>query len=453
MDTNFLNAISPVDGRYAEKVKNLSPYFSEASLFKYRLQIEVEYFIALCTLPLPQLSEFKRINFIKLRELYTDFQLSSAKRMKDIEKTTNHDVKAVEYYLKEKFDELGISDYKEFIHFGLTSQDINNTAVPKLFFDSLHEIYIPLLEDLILKMKTLSRDWKSVSMLARTHGQPASPTTLGKEFLVFVDRLENQLGTLLLIPKSSKFGGATGNFNAHVATYPDINWIEFADNFVNETLGLYRSKITTQIEHYDFLASAFDNLRRINTILIDFDRDIWTYISMDYFKQKIKKGEIGSSAMPHKVNPIDFENSEGNLGMANAIFDFLANKLPISRLQRDLTDSTVLRNIGVPIAHTIIAFKSTIKGLNKLLINQEKIYADLENNWSVVAEAIQNILRREGYPNPYETLLTLTRKNTFVDKETITNFIKELSVSEKVKKEMLNITPLNYTGITDYDPL
>jgi adenylosuccinate lyase len=322
-----------------------------------------------------------------------------------------------------------------------------------LFFDSLHEIYIPLLEDLILKMKTLSQDWKSISMLARTHGQPASPTTLGKEFLVFVDRLENQLGTLLLIPKSAKFGGATGNFNAHVATYPGINWIEFADNFVNETLGLYRSRITTQIEHYDFLASAFDNLRRINTILIDFDRDIWTYISMDYFKQKIKAGEIGSSAMPHKVNPIDFENSEGNLGIANAVFDFLANKLPVSRLQRDLTDSTVLRNIGVPIAHTIIAIKSTIKGLNKLIINQEKIYADLENNWSVVAEAIQNILRREGYPDPYETLLTLTRKNTHIDKETITNFIKELSVSEELKMEMLNITPFNYTGISDYDPL
>ncbi|MDX2443289.1 MAG: adenylosuccinate lyase, partial [Bacteroidales bacterium] len=399
MDSNYLNAITPIDGRYSEKVKELAPYFSEASLFKYRLLIEVEYFIALCTIPLPQLADFKSEKFDKLRDLYINFQLSSAIRMKEIEKITNHDVKAVEYFLKEKFEELGISNYKEFIHFGLTSQDINNTAVPKLFFDSINEIYIPLLEKLIYRMKGFVQDWKSVPMLARTHGQPASPTTVGKEILVFVDRLEKQLGTLLLVPKAAKFGGATGNFNAHMTTYPEINWVEFADNFVSDMLGLYRSKVTTQIEHYDFLAAIFDNLRRINTILIDFNRDVWTYISLDYFKQKIKAGEIGSSAMPHKVNPIDFENSEGNLGIANAIFDFLANKLPVSRLQRDLTDSTVLRNIGVPVSHTIIALKSTLKGLDKLLLNEEKIIADLENNWSVVAEAIQNILRREGYPN------------------------------------------------------
>ncbi len=451
MDSNYLNAITPIDGRYSEKVKELAPYFSEASLFKYRLLIEVEYFIALCTIPLPQLADFKSEKFDKLRDLYINFQLSSAIRMKEIEKTTNHDVKAVEYFLKEKFEELGISDYKEFIHFGLTSQDINNTAVPKLFFDSINEIYIPLLEKLIYRMKGSVQDWKSVPMLARTHGQPASPTTVGKEILVFVDRLEKQLGTLLLIPKAAKFGGATGNFNAHMTTYPEINWVEFADNFVSDMLGLYRSKVTTQIEHYDFLAAIFDNLRRINTILIDFNRDVWTYISLDYFKQKIKEGEIGSSAMPHKVNPIDFENSEGNLGIANAIFDFLANKLPVSRLQRDLTDSTVLRNIGVPVSHTIIALKSTLKGLDKLLLNEEKIIADLENNWSVVAEAIQNILRREGYPNPYEVLLNLTRKNTRVDKETIKNFISELSVSEDIKNELLNITPLNYTGFMDYE--
>lgn len=376
MDTSFLDAITPIDGRYKEKVTELSPFFSEASLFRYRLLVEVEYFIALCAIPLPQLADFNAENFKKLRGIYNNFQLSSAIRMKEIEKTTNHDVKAVEYFLKEKFEEFGISDYKEFIHFGLTSQDINNTAVPKLFFDSLYEVYIPLLEELITKMKGLFNDWKEIPMLARTHGQPASPTTVGKEILVFVDRLEKQLGTLLLIPKAAKFGGATGNFNAHLATYPDINWTEFADHFVNDILGLYRSKVTTQIEHYDFLAAVFDNLRRINTILIDFNRDMWTYISLDYFKQRIKKGEIGSSAMPHKVNPIDFENSEGNLGMANAVFDFLANKLPVSRLQRDLTDSTVLRNIGVPVAHTLISIKSTVKGLDKLLINEKKIYSE-----------------------------------------------------------------------------
>ena len=447
MNSDVLNAISPVDGRYKDKVMELSPFYSESALFRYRLLVEVEYFIALCSIPLPQLKSFPRNGFDKLRETYKNFDLASANRMKEIEAKINHDVKAIEYFMKEKFQDLGFSEFSEFIHFGLTSQDINNTAIPKLFYDSIFEVYSPLLEKLIAKLDTLSREWKEIPMLARTHGQPASPTTVGKEIKVFTERLQNHLSVLMLIPKSAKFGGATGNFNAHCAAYPEINWPGFADHFVNNVLKLIRSQTTTQIEHYDFLAAAFDNLKRINTIIIDLNRDMWTYISMDYFKQKIRKGEVGSSAMPHKINPIDFENSEGNLGIANAVFEFLAAKLPISRLQRDLTDSTVLRNIGVPVAHTIIAVKSTLKGLNKLILNEKTIKEDLEKNWIVVAEAIQTILRREGYPKPFEALKDLTRKNTQIDKESIMKFVDQLDIPGEVKKEILKITPFNFTGV------
>ena len=449
MNTDDLYAISPVDGRYKNKVKELANYFSEAALFKYRLITEVEYFIALCRIPLPQLKDFPENRFDELRNVYQNFGPEAAQRIKEIEEVTNHDVKAIEYFLKEAFDKLDISKYKEFIHFGLTSQDINNTAIPKSFFDAIDEVFYPLLEELIGKLEELSIEWSTVPMLARTHGQPASPTTLGKEIGVFVERLKKQLNSLQIIPRASKFGGATGNFNAHQVAYPEIDWPAFADNLVNNILGLNRSHVTTQIEHYDFFAAVFDNLRRINTILIDLDRDIWTYISMDYFKQQIKKGEVGSSAMPHKVNPIDFENSEGNLGVANALYSFLSDKLPVSRLQRDLTDSTVLRNIGVPLAHTLIAFKSTLKGLGKLILNQDKINNDLDNNWMVVAEAIQTILRREGFANPYEMLKDLTRNNKRFDKGSIRDFIDKLDVSEILKNELKSITPQNYTGISE----
>ena len=451
MNTDDLYAISPVDGRYKNKVKELANYFSEAALFKYRLITEVEYFIALCRMPLPQLKDFPENRFDELRNVYNNFGLEEAQRIKEIEKVTNHDVKAIEYFLKETFDKLDISKYKEFIHFGLTSQDINNTAIPKSFFDATDEVFYPLLEELIGKLEELSIEWSTVPMLARTHGQPASPTTLGKEIGVFVERLKKQKNSLQIIPRASKFGGATGNFNAHQVAYPEIDWPAFADNLVNNILGLNRSHVTTQIEHYDFFAAVFDNLRRINTILIDLDRDIWTYISMDYFKQQIKKGEVGSSAMPHKVNPIDFENSEGNLGVANALYSFLSDKLPVSRLQRDLTDSTVLRNIGVPLAHTLIAFKSTLKGLGKLILNQDKINNDLDNNWMVVAEAIQTILRREGFANPYEMLKDLTRNNKKIDRESIKVFIDRLDISVKLKEELMSISPQNYTGISEAD--
>ena len=449
MNTGELYAISPLDGRYKDKVKDLAHYFSEAALFKYRLITEVEYFIALCKIPLPQLKGFPESRFEELRNIYQHFSSGSAHRIKEIEKVTNHDVKAIEYFLKEEFDKLDISEYKEFIHFALTSQDINNTAVPKSFFDAIDEVFYPLLEKLIEKLEELSIEWGNVPMLARTHGQPASPTTLGKEIGVFVERLKMQNNSLQKIPRAAKFGGATGNFNAHLVAYPEINWLGFADDFVNNVLGLNRSHVTTQIEHYDFFAAVFDNLRRINTIVIDLDRDIWTYISMNYFNQQIKKGEVGSSAMPHKINPIDFENSEGNLGVANALYSFLSEKLPISRLQRDLTDSTVLRNIGVPLAHSLIAFKSTLKGLGKLILNQDKIKSDLEDNWMVVAEAIQTILRREGFANPYEMLKDLTRKNKRIDRGSIGGFINQLDVSERLKEELMSITPENYTGISE----
>ena len=449
MYTDGLYAVSPVDGRYKSKVKELAAYFSEAALFKYRLLTEVEYFIALCNIPLPQLKDFPIGRYAELKKIYQDFDIKGAQRIKEIENVTNHDVKAVEYYLKEEFDRLGVAGFREFIHFGLTSQDINNTAVPKSFFDALDEVYSPLLEKLLGKLEELSQEWIHIPMLARTHGQPASPTTLGKEIGVFAERLKNQKKPLSDIPRAAKFGGATGNFNAHHVAYPEIDWPAFGDDFVNNVLELNRSHVTTQIEHYDSFAAVFDNLRRINTILIDLDRDIWTYISMDYFKQKIKQGEVGSSAMPHKVNPIDFENSEGNLGVANALYSFLAEKLPVSRLQRDLTDSTVLRNIGVPLAHTLIAFKSTLKGLDKLILNQEKISADLENNWMVVAEAIQTVLRREGVPNPYEMLKDLTRKNQKIDRNAIRGFIEQLDVSGDIKEELFRISPQNYTGISE----
>jgi len=446
-----LDAISPIDGRYREKTGELAAFFSERALFRYRLRVEVEYFIALCELPLPALREVPVPVFPELRHLYQSFDISAAIRIKEIEKQINHDVKAVEYFLKEAFDGLGLGAFKEFVHFGLTSQDVNNTAVPLLFHEALQEIYNPLVQKLVQKLRTLAREWEEIPMLAHTHGQPASPTLVGKEFMVFVARLEGQIQTLMLIPHAAKFGGATGNFNAHQAAYPEVNWSGFADHFVNEILGLHRSKPTTQIEWYDSLASVFDNMKRINTILTDLDRDIWTYISMEYFKQQINPGEVGSSAMPHKVNPIDFENSEGNLGIANAILEFLSAKLPVSRLQRDLTDSTALRNIGLPVAYSVIAVKSTLKGLNKLILNIEKINSDLEQNRMVVAEALQTILRREGFPNPYETLKKLTRKNTGIDRETLENFIMELEIPEKVKEEMRKITPWNFTGIRDYE--
>ncbi|MGV6846070.1 MAG: adenylosuccinate lyase [Lutibacter sp.] len=447
MSLTSLNAISPIDGRYRNKVNELAPFFSEEGLIKYRVKVEIEYFIALTEIPLPQLKDFPKNFYEKLRLIYQEFSTQDALKIKEIEKVTNHDVKAVEYFIKEKFDALNLSEFKEFIHFGLTSQDINNTAVPLLLYDAFDQVYFKDLAVLVEKLSSLATQWKDIPMLARTHGQPASPTRLGKEFEVFVERLTQQISQLQNIPYAAKFGGATGNYNAHMVAYPEINWRQFGTDFVEKTLGLYHSFPTTQIEHYDHIAGIFDALKRINTILIDFNRDIWTYISMEYFKQKIKKGEVGSSAMPHKVNPIDFENSEGNLGIANAIFEHLSAKLPISRLQRDLTDSTVLRNIGVPVAHTIIAFKSTLKGLNKLLLNEAKFNADLENNWAVVAEAIQTILRREAYPNPYEALKGLTRTNKSITKESIQEFINTLNVSDEIKNELKQITPQNYTGL------
>ena len=441
-----LTAISPIDGRYRDKVEGLANNFSESDLIRYRVMVEVEYFIALCELPLPQLKGFDHALFDSLKDIYLDFSVEDAQKVKDIEKVTNHDVKAVEYFIKEKFDQLNLHEYKEFIHFGLTSQDINNTSVPCSFRDAIHDVYYPLIDELIAKLEELAEEWKDVPMLAKTHGQPASPTRLGKEIKVFVYRLSKQLELLKKVACSGKFGGATGNFNAHTVAYPEIDWTEFANNFLTRKLKIEREQYTTQISNYDNFAAVFDNLRRINTIVVDLDRDFWTYISMTYFKQKIKAGEVGSSAMPHKVNPIDFENSEGNLGMANAILDHLSNKLPISRLQRDLTDSTVLRNIGVPLAHTVIAFKSTLKGLNKLIINKPAIEADLEENWAVVAEAIQTILRREAYPNPYEALKALTRTNSKVTQQSIAEFIDTLDVSPELKKALKQITPSNYTG-------
>ena len=447
MQLTELNAVSPIDGRYRSKTKSLSTYFSEEALIKYRVLVEIEYFISLCELPLPQLKNVDAKVFSELRNIYLNFSTQDALWIKESEKTTNHDVKAVEYFIKEKFEKLNLSHYKEFIHFGLTSQDINNTAIPLSTKEAFENVYLPSLIALIAKLKELAIEWKDIPMLARTHGQPASPTRLGKEFLVFVERLEEQMRLLFNIPFAAKFGGATGNFNAHHVAYSTIDWKKFGNTFVEETLGLQHSFPTTQIEHYDHFAAFFDALKRINTIIIDLDRDIWTYVSMDYFKQKIKAGEIGSSAMPHKVNPIDFENSEGNLGIANAIFEHLSAKLPLSRLQRDLTDSTVLRNIGVPIGHTLIAFEATLKGLNKLLLNEPKFAEDLEKNWAVVAEAIQTILRREGYPNPYEALKGLTRTNEVMNKESIHNFIQTLEISDEIKNELMVISPSNYLGI------
>jgi adenylosuccinate lyase len=447
MSTHALQAISPIDGRYASRTKSLVPFFSEEALIKYRVQIEIEYFIALVELPLPQLSSFDLSLFSELRKIYTEFSTVDAQNIKDTEKVTNHDVKAVEYFIKEKFDGLGLHKYKEFIHFGLTSQDINNTAIPLSLKDAMNDVYVPQLFEVKDKLKELATEWADIPMLARTHGQPASPTRLGKEIQVFVVRIEEQFDLLNNIKSAAKFGGATGNFNAHKVAYPQTDWKAFGSQFVQERLGLHHSFPTTQIEHYDHMAALFDCLKRINTILIDLDRDMWTYVSMEYFKQKIKAGEIGSSAMPHKVNPIDFENSEGNLGIANAIFEHLSSKLPVSRLQRDLTDSTVLRNIGVPMGHTLIAMQSTLKGLGKLLLNKEKFAEDLENNWAVVAEAIQTILRREAYPNPYEALKGLTRTNEKINETSIANFIETLEIPESVKAEMRVITPGNYTGI------
>ena len=442
-----LQAISPIDGRYRSKVEPLANYFSESALIRYRVLVEVEYFIALSESGIKQLQPLPEQTQEQLRDLYRKFNDEHAQAIKDIEKVTNHDVKAVEYFLKEQFDTLGLSDHKEFIHFGLTSQDINNTAIPLSIKDAIENVYLPELEAVRDDIHRLANDWKDIPLLARTHGQPASPTRLGKEFYVFVVRIEEQMNMLEQVQHAAKFGGATGNYNAHHVAFPQVNWQRFGEDFVENRLGLKHSFPTTQIEHYDHMAALFDNLKRINTIFIDLDRDIWTYISMDYFKQKIKAGEIGSSAMPHKVNPIDFENSEGNLGIANALFEHLAAKLPISRLQRDLTDSTVLRNVGVPLAHTIIAFKATLKGLNKLLLNEAKIAQDLENNWAVVAEAIQTILRREAYPNPYEALKELTRTNEKITGKSIANFIETLDVSEDIKAEMRVITPSTFTGI------
>lgn len=447
MSLTTLNAVSPIDGRYRSTTKSLSNYFSEGALIKYRVLVEVEYFIALCEFNVPQLKGVDKSVYDSLRDLYTNFTTEDAIWIKETEKTTNHDVKAVEYFIKEKFDKLGLTNYKEFIHFGLTSQDINNTAIPLSTKEAFQNVYLKSLIELVAKLKELAIEWKDIPMLARTHGQPASPTRLGKEILVFVARIEEQMRLLFSVPFAAKFGGATGNFNAHQVAYPHLDWKKFASNFIENTFGLQHSFPTTQIEHYDHFAAFFDALKRINTIVIDLDRDIWTYVSMDYFKQKIKEGEIGSSAMPHKINPIDFENSEGNLGIANAVFEHLSSKLPVSRLQRDLTDSTVLRNIGVPIGHTIIAFEATLKGLKKLLLNESKFTEDLDKNWVVVAEAIQTILRREGYPNPYETLKELTRTNSVIDKKAIHNFIASLKVSEAIKNELMQITPSNFTGI------
>lgn len=447
MKIQELTAISPIDGRYRKKVEKLDGYFSEFALIRYRVLVEIEYFIALSKIPLPQLSLVDQDRFGELRALYADFTLSDAERVKEIEKTTNHDVKAVEYFLREKFTALGLGNFVEFIHFGLTSQDINNTATPYALRDALCEVYYPWMNQLIEKLNQLVLEWADVSMLARTHGQPASPTRLGKEIKVFSERLTKQFEMLKTVPCAAKFGGATGNFNAHVAAFPDVDWVEFSNNFVNEVLKLERLQTTTQIAHYDNLAAMFDNMKRINTILIDLDRDVWTYIMLDYFKQKIKAGEVGSSAMPHKVNPIDFENSEGNLGLANAMFEHLSAKLPISRLQRDLTDSTVLRNIGVPFAHSLIAIQSLLTGLEKLILNEQKIADDLENNWMVVAEGIQTILRRENYPDPYGALKELTRTNKMVDKNSLHRFIDTLDVPERVKKELFMLSPSNYTGV------
>ncbi len=447
MKLDILTAVSPIDGRYRKRINELTPYFSEYGLIKYRVLVEVEYFIKLCTIPLPQLKDVNDENFLLLRQMVEDFGIEDAKRIKEIESETNHDVKAVEYFLKEKFDEFGLAAYKEFIHFGLTSQDINNTAIPLSLMEAVNNVYLPRIEQVIQRLKELSSRWENEPMLARTHGQPASPTRVGKELQVFIDRIEKQLLLLKNVPFSAKFGGATGNFNAHHVTYPNIDWILFANEFVSQDLGLLRSQVTTQIEPYDNLAAFFDGVKRINNILIDLDRDMWSYISMNYFQQKIIPGETGSSAMPHKVNPIDFENSEGNLGVANAIFEHLSAKLPVSRLQRDLTDSTVIRNIGVPFGHTIIAIKSLLKGLSKIIINQEAIKKDLEDNYVVVAEAIQTILRREGYPKPYEILRELTRTNNVITADTINNFIDNLEIDNKVKQELKNITPFNYTGI------
>ncbi len=447
MILNSLTAISPVDGRYRNKISSLGNYFSEYALIKYRVLAEIEYFIALSEIPIEQLNKIPKSIYSELRNIYNDFSTSDAGRVKEIEKTTNHDVKAVEYFIKEKFEKLNISGYKEFIHFGLTSQDINNTATPLSIKDAIEKEYIPLFNKLKNLLSEMAKDWSGISMLARTHGQPASPTRLGKEVMVFIQRLEVQIKLLKKIPYAAKFGGATGNFNAHYVAYPEIDWNKFAVNYVENILGLKRSYPTTQIEHYDHLAALFDNLKRINTILIDLSRDFWTYISMDYLKQKIKKGEIGSSAMPHKVNPIDFENAEGNLGIANSFFEHLSAKLPVSRLQRDLTDSTVLRNVGVPVAHSMIALKSLIAGLNKVVVNESKINADLEENWVVIAEAIQTILRREGYPNPYEILLNLTRLNKKIGKQEFIEFIDSIDVNDSVKKELKLITPFNYTGL------
>lgn len=442
-----LTSISPIDGRYRSKTEKLADYFSEYALIKYRVLVEVEYFIALCELPLPQLADIDKSVFPKLQKIVENFTEADALKIKETEKVTNHDVKAVEYFVKEKFDELGLEKYKEFIHFGLTSQDINNTSIPLSLKDALNEVYYPMLEEMIAKLKAYAEEWKDIAMLAKTHGQPASPTRLGKEIMVFVSRLEGQLQLLKSTPISAKFGGATGNYNAHNVAYPSYNWREFGNKFVSEKLGLVREEWTTQISNYDNLAAVFDALKRIDTIMIDLNRDFWQYISMEYFKQKIKAGEIGSSAMPHKVNPIDFENAEGNLGIANAILEHLSSKLPISRLQRDLTDSTVLRNVGVPMGHIVIAIQSTLKGLDKLLLNKEALYNDLENCWPVVAEGIQTILRREGYPKPYEALKELTRTNEAITAESIANFIDGLNVSDAVKNELKQITPHSYTGV------
>ncbi len=447
MNLSPLTAISPVDGRYRSKTEKYAEYFSEFALIRFRVMVEVEYFISLCEIPLKQLQLVPKDCFDKLRAVYIHFQESDAEKIKEIEQTTNHDVKAVEYFLKQQFDLLGLSDYKEFIHFGLTSQDINNTAVPVSIKKALEDVYYPEMENLLKKMRELADEWKDIPMLARTHGQPASPTRLGKEIMVFVYRLDKQLSLLRAVPISGKFGGATGNFNAHSVAYPLVEWKNFADKFLAEKLGIQREEWTTQISNYDHLAALLDSLKRIDTILIDFCRDVWTYVSMEYFKQKIKPGEVGSSAMPHKVNPIDFENAEGNLGMANAVLDFLSAKLPISRLQRDLTDSTVIRNIGLPFSYILIATQSLMKGLNKLVLNESAIRRDLENNWAVVAEAIQTILRREGYPAPYETLKALTRTNEVITEQTIHDFIDSLQVSEEVKNELRKISPFSYTGI------
>lgn len=448
MELDSLTAISPIDGRYRGKTESLANYFSEYALIRYRIRVEIEYFITLCELPLPQLAHFDHSLFDALRDIYRNFDEKAASRVKEIEKTTNHDVKAVEYYIKEQFDRIGgLDDVKEFVHFGLTSQDINNTSVPLSLKDALNEVYYPQVEELIAQLQQYADEWKDVPMLAKTHGQPASPTRLGKEIMVYVYRLTEQLNTLKQCKITAKFGGATGNFNAHHVAYPAYDWRTFGNKFVAEKLGLEREQWTTQISNYDYLGAIFDAIRRINTIIIDLDRDFWMYISMEYFKQKIKAGEVGSSAMPHKVNPIDYENSEGNLGLANAILQFLAQKLPVSRLQRDLTDSTVLRNIGVPLGHSVIAIQSTFKGLRKLILNEDKILSDLDNTWAVVAEAIQTILRREDYPHPYEALKALTRTNKTMTEETIHEFIQGLNVSDDVKAELMKITPRNYTGI------